>query len=78
MKYGIIGNKIRTCIFRMRERIYRNMITLILMGILPAILMAETPPGQNTQKSQKAEKLFTLLNPDLTNIYFNNELVDKE
>jgi len=78
MKYGITGNNIRTCIFRMRERIYRNMIILILMGILPAILAAETPPGQNAQKSQKAEKLFTLLDPELTNIYFNNELVDKE
>ena len=78
MKYGITGNKIRTCIFGMREKIFQNMIIIILMGMLPAILIAETPPGQNAQKSQKAEKLFTLLDPELTNIHFNNELVDKE
>ena len=78
MKYGITGNKIRMCIFRMRERKFRKMIIFFLTGILPAVLMAETPPGQNALKLQKTEKLFTLLNPDLTNIYFNNELVDKE
>ena len=72
MKYGIIAIRSRIGIFRSRDRIFRSIIISFIIGILPAILLAETPPGQTT------EKLFTLLDPENTNIYFNNELEDKE
>ena len=78
MKYGIIRNNIRKGVSRLSDNIILRKIILILLGIFPAMLWAETPPGQKTVNTQTAEKLFTLLDPEITNIYFNNELVDKE
>jgi len=72
MKYGIMRNDTWEDSSKIRNGIFRGMIIVFIIGILPVILMAETPPGQN------ADKLFSLLAPEHTNIYFNNELVDKE
>jgi len=51
---------------------YTTGIILFLLLGLPGILISKPPPKDTD------DKLFTLLNPDQTKIYFNNELVDKE
>ena len=72
MKYGIMRSDAAKNNSLVRDNIFRVMIIMFIIGIFPVQILAKSPP------ERKDDKLYTLLAPEHTNIYFNNELFDKE
>ena len=72
MKYGLMRSDAAKNNSLVRDNIFRVMIIMFIIGIFPVQILAKSPP------ERKDDKLYTLLAPEHTNIYFNNELFDKE
>ena len=53
-------------------KLFRDLVIIFIIGIFPLKLPAE-PMTEVTEL-----KLFTLIAPEQTNIFFNNEIVDRE